>query len=293
VSGNDEKNEHEPIVTAPDTAPSESPSASAPVDVVADTDTAAHPEAGTGRARRIGVVACALLLATAVIGATGYTAATVQDADRDAGAPVWRFPAAAADEKAPQATGLAGALVPYRPDGWSRGPDLGEFGADATLSGAQATALSKESLSGLPRSQRKELEKEIDRRHITGVAMRSYASTGGVHLGEETGAATVSVTLTRMDDRAAVRSMSTRRNAFFEALDVVEDGPRIAGHENAKCFLLPADSDEGLDMMFCSAYQGDVLVSAAAEGVQPFAAEAAAELLTEQLDRIAEPGEAV
>ncbi|MET7276301.1 hypothetical protein ABZS59_34870 [Streptomyces flaveolus] len=293
MSGDDEKNEHEPAVPipVPDTAHPEPPSAAAPVD--AETDTAAHPEARTGRGRRIGLVACALLLATAVIGTAGFTAVTVRDADRDTGAPVWRFPAAATDAKAPPATGLAGILVPYRPDGWSRGPDLGEFGADATLSGAQATALSKESLSGLPRSQRKELEKEIDRRHITGVAMRSYASTGGVHLGEETGAATVSVTLTRMDDRAAVRSMSTRRNAFFEALDVFEDGPRIAGHKNAKCFLLPADSDEGLDMMFCSAYQGDVLVSAAAEGVQPFAAKAAAELLTEQLDRIAEPGEAV
>ncbi|MGK9459665.1 hypothetical protein ACSLFT_06410 [Streptomyces sp. G6] len=223
----------------------------------------------------------------------GYTVDAVRGADRDAGAPVWAFPEAATGVKAPEVTGLAGVLVPYRPDGWSRGPDLGEFGADATLSGARATALRKESLSSLPRSQRKKLEKEIDRQRITGVAMRSYASTGGVHLDERTGAVTVAVVLTRMEGRAAIRSMTSRQNAFFEALDVFEDGPRIDGHENARCYLLPADTDEGFDMMFCSAYRGDVLVYATADGVQPFGAEAVVELLTEQLDRIAEPGEAV
>ncbi|MET8571219.1 hypothetical protein [Streptomyces sp. NPDC004783] len=251
--------------------------------------------ARTGHGRRTAAVAGALLLATAVVGTVGYTVVTVRDADRDAGAPVWTLPEAATDRGAPEAeaTGLAGALVPYRPDGWSRGPDIGEFGADATLSGARATALRKESLNGLPRSRRKELEKGIDRRPVTGVAMRSYASTGGVHLDEHTGAVAVTVILTRMEDRADVRSMSTAQNAFLEAMDAFETGPRIEGHKNAKCFHLPADSEDGLDMMFCSAYQGDVLVSVTASGVEPFGAEPVAELLTEQLDRVAGPGEAV
>lgn len=247
------------------------------------------------RGRSAGVVAGGLLLAAAVVGAAGYTVTAVKDADRDAGTPVWTFPKAAADRKTPaaEATGLAGALVPYRSDDWTRGPDLGEFGADVMLSGARASALTKESLNGLPRSQRREMEKEIDRRHITGLAMRSYASTGGFHDNEQTGAVTLTVVLTQMKDRAAVRSGAAGQNAFFEAVDVFRAGPRIEGHDNARCYRLPADSDEGFDMMFCSAYRGEVLVSVTAEGVQPFGAKSVAALLTEQLDRIAEPGEAV
>ncbi|CAL9506428.1 hypothetical protein [Streptomyces sp. enrichment culture] len=249
----------------------------------------------TSHGRWIGAAAGGLLLVGAVVGACGYTAATVDDADRDAGAPLWASPKGTADAKTPaaEATGLAGALVPYRADGWTRGPDLGEFGADVSLSGARATALSKESLSGLPRSQRKEMEKEIDRRHITGVAMRSYASTGGYHDNEQTGAVSLTVVLTRMKDASAVRSGASDQDAFLENLDVFEAGPRVKGHKDARCHRLPADSDDGLDIMFCNAYRGDVLVSVTAEGVQPFGASSVAALLSEQLDRIAETGRSV
>ncbi|MBZ6083548.1 hypothetical protein ACF1HU_34670 [Streptomyces olivaceus] len=248
----------------------------------------------TPHGRWIGAAVGGLLLTGVVVGACGYTAATVDDADRDAGAPLWASPEGTADVKTPaaEATGLAGALVPYRPDGWTRGPDLGEFGADVSLSGARATALSKESLSGLPRSQRKEMEKEIDRRHITGVAMRSYASTGGYHDNEQTGAVSLTVVLTRMKD-TAVRSGASDQDAFLESLDVFEAGPRVKGHKDARCHRLPADSDDGLDIMFCNAYRGDVLVSVTAEGVQPFGGRSVAALLAEQLDRIAEPGRSV
>ncbi|BDD73681.1 MULTISPECIES: hypothetical protein [Streptomyces violaceoruber group] len=246
----------------------------------------------TRRGRATAAAAGGLLLAV-VVGAVGYTVDTVKDADRASGAPVWTPPGAPTDdEKEAPATGLSGALVPYRSDGWTRGPDLGEFGADAALTGAHAAALTKESLSDLPRSQRKELEKEIDRLHITGVAMRSYATTGGLHSGEQTGAATLSIVLTRMDRRAA-RSGASDRNEAFESLDVFEAGPSIKGHKNARCYRLPGESDEELDVMFCTASQGDVLVSATAEGVRPFGAEGVAALLTEQLDRLGETGVAV
>jgi hypothetical protein len=46
-------------------------------------------------------------------------------------------------------------------------------------------------------------------------------------------------------------------------------------------------------MMFCSAYQGDILISATADGVKSLDTKSIAMLLAEQLDRIAEPGEAV
>ncbi|MFG3335217.1 hypothetical protein ACGFZZ_24815 [Streptomyces tendae] len=234
-----------------------------------------------------------LLLLAAVVGAVGYTVDTVRDADRTAGAPVWALPRASTDrEKETPATGLSGALVPYRSEGWTRGPDLGEFGADVSLRGAHAAALAKESLNDLPRTQRKEMEKEIDRLHITGVAMRSYATTGGFHDGEQTGAATLSIVLTRMNQGAA-RSGANGRNEVFEALDVFEAGPSIKGHKNARCYRLPGESDEELDIMFCTASQGDVLVSATAEGVRPFGAKDVAALLTEQLDRLGETGVAV
>ncbi|MER6168759.1 hypothetical protein [Streptomyces violaceorubidus] len=247
---------------------------------------------GTRRGRVAAAAAGGLLMAV-VVGAVGYTVDTVKDADRASGAPVWTPPTASAEgEKEKPATGLAGALVPYRSDGWTRGPDLGEFGADVALSGAHAAALTKESLSDLPRSQRKEMEKEIDRLHITGVAMRSYATTGGFHNGEQTGAATLSIVLTRMNQGAA-RSGASGRNKAFEALDVFEAGPKIKGHENARCYRLPGESDEEFDIMFCTASQGDVLVSAAAEGVRPFGAKGVAALLTEQLDRLDGTGAAV
>ncbi|MFD4262154.1 hypothetical protein ACFWR9_32140 [Streptomyces sp. NPDC058534] len=261
-----------------------------------DADAAESRESAPGervaRRRWVAPVAVGVVLVAAVGGATGYTAHTVKGADRTAGAPVWTPPRVATDGEKTSATGLSGALVPYRPDGWTRGPDLGEFGADVELSGAHAAALTKESLNDLPRSQRRELEKEIDRRHISGVAMRSYATTGGFHNGEQTGAATVAVVLTRMNQGAA-RSGAIGRNEFFEALDGLEAGPTVKGHKSARCYRLPGESDEELDIMFCSAHQTDVLVSAVAEGVRPFGAKGVAALLAEQLDRIGGIGETV
>ncbi|MGP2436718.1 hypothetical protein [Streptomyces sp. JW3] len=246
-----------------------------------------------GRRRRIVAGAGCLLLAAAVVGGVGYTGVVVDGADRDAGAPGWASPKTAADPKAAKATGLAAALVPYRPEGWTRGPDLAEFGSDTVLSGAQATALRKESLRGLPRSERRELEKEIDRRPVTGMAMRSYLRSPGFTADGARGSVTTGIVLAQMDSRAAVRDMSTVQNEFLDSLDVFREGPRIKDHPNARCFLPPADSHEDLDLMFCSAYQGDILVTATAEGVKPFDADGVAALLTEQLDRIAEPGESV
>lgn len=81
--------------------------------------------------------------------------------------------------------------------------------------------------------------------------MRSYATTGGLHSGEQTGAATLSIVLTRMDRRAA-RSGASDRNEAFESLEVFEAGPSIKGHKNARCYRLPGESDEELDVMFCT-----------------------------------------
>ncbi|WP_369247534.1 hypothetical protein [Streptomyces sp. R41] len=249
------------------------------------------------RRGRIAAIAGSVLLVGAVIGGAGYTVVTVQDADRDAGAPVWKFPKAAKEDakKTKAASELAAMLVPYEADGWSRGPDIAEFGSDAALSGGEAAALRKESISDLPRSQRRRLEKQIDKQHTKGMVMRSYLSTANASDSSAYAerAFTVSIELMQMEDKTAVRNMSTFQNEFFDALSIFRSGPKIEGHKNAKCFLPPKDKEEKLDMMICSAYEGDVLVSVTAEAAKPLNTKGVAALLREQLDRIVEPGEAV
>ncbi|MCX5256178.1 hypothetical protein OOK27_18935 [Streptomyces canus] len=252
------------------------------------------PAPGPARRGRIAAVAGSVLLVAALVAGVGVTAVTVRDADRDAGAPTWKFPTATVEEKKAVAQrGLAGMLVPYGTDGWVRGPDLAEFGSDAQLSGAQATALRKEALRGLPRSQRKQLERQIDRQRLSGMAMRSYFSGESYASSQNSGIYSVNVVLAQMANRTAVRNSSEAQNEFLAALDLFKEGPKIKGHDDARCFRLPGSTDEDLDMMLCSAYVGDVLVSVTAYGARPLDTKGVAMLLRTQLDRIAEPGEAV
>ncbi|MFJ8107556.1 hypothetical protein [Streptomyces sp. NPDC096132] len=258
----------------------------------------ADPAVARRRRRRAVAAAGSLVLAGALVAGVGFTAVTVRDADRDAGAPVWKFPKETPfgdqpEELETSRTGLAAMLVPYGTEGFTRGPDIGEFGADAQLSGERAAALRKESLKDLPRSQRKRLEKQIDRQRIKGMAMRSYLSEEGSALDVNEGIYSVSIELSQMDNKAAVRDIATFQGEFLDALDIFRKGPAIEGHKNAKCFLPPKDAESDLEGMFCSAYVGDVLVTLTAEAVKPLDTKGVALLLREQLDRIAEPGEAV
>ncbi|GAA4787078.1 hypothetical protein [Streptomyces ziwulingensis] len=255
----------------------------------AEAEGAAALPSGGGRRRRSGRIAAVAVVAAAVVTGVGYTVVTVSGADRDAGAPVWKLPKATAVAAAPAPKGLDGVLVPYRTDGWMRGPDLGEFGSDAKLSGARATALQKESLRALPRTARRQMEKEIDRRDVKGMVMRSYVS-GAASWGKDM--YTASIVLAQMN-RTAARDLAHQQSEFAEALDLFRDGPEVEGHENAECWLPPEDDEADLDSMLCSAYAGDVLVTLSADGVKPWDTESVTALLAEQLDRIAEPGEAV
>ncbi|MER7576368.1 hypothetical protein [Streptomyces sp. NPDC126514] len=259
----------------------------------AESATAGVPAAveKSRRRKRVARVGGVLLLVAGLVAGVGQTVVTVRGADRDAGAPVWEFPKdgpADADE-AERPSGLAGSLVPYGTFGWSRGPDLGEFGSDVSLGGAQATALRKESLRGLPRTQRRQMEEQVDEARITGMAMRSY-----VHQEGGTGNAfTASIVLSEMENRSTVRGTSTFQNELLDSLGVFRDGPKIRGYKNARCFLTPKDEDTELDSLYCSAYQGSVLITVIADGVRPLNTDGVARLLRVQLDRIAEPGKAV
>ncbi|MFD5860828.1 hypothetical protein [Streptomyces chartreusis] len=256
----------------------------------------APPARKRPRRGRVAAVAGAVLTVGALVAGVGITVGTVRDADRDAGAPVWKFPAdKAGEEKAPSASGLAGMLVPYGTDGWVQGPDIGEFGSDTRLSAAQATAMRKESLRDLPRSQRRQLEKHADRLRIKGMAMRSYFSAYGSGLQQDLveDIYNVSVTLTQLENRTAVRDASRFQTELLGTLEIFRDGPTVKGHKDAKCFLSPKELSEDLDSMFCSGYVGDVLVTLSADGARPLDSKGVAMLLSTQLDRIAEPGEAV
>ncbi|MFJ7077967.1 hypothetical protein [Streptomyces sp. NPDC098781] len=276
---------------------SEEQQAVAPEQPVPDGEPSVSPPVERRRRRgRVAGVAGAVLMAAALVAGTGYTVVTVRDADRDAGAPVWKFPAGKAGErKAPSASGLAGMLVPYGTDDWVKGPDIAEFGSDRELSEAEATALRKEALRELPRSQRRELEKRADRLRVKGVAMRSYFSGYGGGLGQEPteDIYSVSIQLSQLESRAAVRDMVTFQTEFLDALEIFRDGPKVKGHKDAKCFLAPKEFSEDLDSMSCFGYSGDVLVTVSADGARPLDSKAVATLLSTQLDRIAEPGKAV
>ncbi|WP_329135639.1 hypothetical protein [Streptomyces sp. NBC_00670] len=281
----------EPTPPIPDAAPAALPDPIPAPEAIPAPETSPTPVARPARRARVPRIVGAAVLALAVVGGVGYTAVAVDGADRDAGAPRWKFPEGKGDDhKAPAASGLAALLVPYGGDstgGFGRGPDLGEYGADAELSGARATALRKEVLRDLPRSQRRLLERQIDKQHIKGMAMRSYLDRTW------DSAATVSITLVRMD-RSSVRAAAAGQDELFDALgDVLREGPRIKGHKDARCYRPPKDTGDDLDAMYCYAAQGDVLVTATVDGVAPLKTEGATQLLKDQLDRIAEPGEAV
>ncbi|MGW0287057.1 hypothetical protein ACWDXT_28630 [Streptomyces sp. NPDC003236] len=280
--------------------PAEPATSAAPAELAAQAE---HPlpepaRGGGGRTDRrrfrVPVVAGYLLLAGALVAGVGHTVVTVRAADRDAGSPIWRFPGAAADgRKAEPRHGLAGMLVPYGTGTWVPGPDIGEFGSDAELTGAQATALRKRSVSGLPRTTRKEMERQIDRQHITGMAMRSYFSAQSQPYLWNEEVYAVSITLSRMGDESAARRVSASTGQLVQGLGALRAGPAVKGHKDAKCFRTPKGSGEGVNEIFCSAHVGDVLVTTTASGAKTLDGAGVAELLSTQLDRIAEPGAAV
>ncbi|MEU3982954.1 hypothetical protein AB0F77_23195 [Streptomyces sp. NPDC026672] len=251
-------------------------------------ETSAVPARGR---RRVAATVGAAVLLVVVAAGTGYTVVTVNGADRAPGTPLWAQPKAAGEKKTGEraATGLKGALLPYGGDSYERGPDLGAFGSEAELSGRQAAALRKESVKDFPRSERRKLERQIDEQRIKGMAMRSYQNVD--RFGDD--GYTVDIVLSRMADRRTARSVVTAQRGFLEAVKAFRKGPAIEGHEDAVCFLPPDYSEEKLDLMVCSGYVGDVLVTATATAAKPLDKKGVAQMLREQFDRIEDPGQAV
>ncbi|MFK0283823.1 hypothetical protein ACIQVL_25650 [Streptomyces sp. NPDC090499] len=281
----------EPVVSEPaasESAASEPAVSEAAADVPLSAPAAAVPAARSRR--RVGVLVTAGVLAAAVVAGAAYTVVTVHSADRDPGAPVWSLPKDSKSVRAAAETGLQGMLLPYDKDRYGRGPDLAGFGSDVRLTGAQATALRKESIQDLPRTQRRELDRQIDKNPVKGMVMRSYANTAGGE-GDEY---TMDIQLAQMANRATVRTIANAERELFDALDIFRKGPEIAGYKDStSCFLSPAESGEKLDTMLCYGYVGDVLVSATTTAAKPLDTRSAADMLHAQLERIKDPGAAV
>ncbi|MGP3637065.1 hypothetical protein ACTU45_27600 [Streptomyces sp. 24-1644] len=256
------------------------------------TPAPAEAPARPGRIRRVvlGVLPFVLVLG-AVGGAAAYTKTTVDGADRTVTTTVWQKPdrepakdPAGDPPRGRAVTELSKLLLPA-PSGYRLGPDMGADGNDSETSGRKAAAAMKESGRGLAGKQRRELEKRIDRYDIQGLVRRSYVA--------DTDDLVVETQIVKMKDRKAVRDMYTFRTGLMDAVGVFRDGPKIKGHKHATCFRMPKDSKTDLDGMHCAAYDGGVLLILAATGSEPFDASAVADLLKDQLDHVASPGEYV
>ncbi|MFD7613448.1 hypothetical protein [Streptomyces sp. NPDC059828] len=239
---------------------------------------------GKQRGRRVPVAGAVVVLALAVVaGGTVLALDKLDDADRTAPTVVWAQPSQGA-VTAPAPRGLAAKLPPV-PHTYSLGPDIDGLGNDVVLGERQAIAHFKEASRGLPSAQRKAHHKAIDKLRLQGLALRSYVS--------QYHGMVVEMRLAQIENGKDGRALAAFQSEFADALGIFRKGPAIPGFKQAKCFLPPKDSEAKLESMFCSAYEGDVLVSATAYGAKPLDTGAAAELLKEQLDHLKSPGEYV
>lgn len=275
-------------VTTQVTTPDESADAPGPA--------APLPPAAPGRSRRLIRTALPVVLViAAVAGAAAYTSSTVGSADHSVRTVLWQEPEhepgkdpAGDVARGRASTELSKLLLPV-PIGYRLGPDIGEMGNDGEQSGRKAAAAVKESARGLAGKERRDYEKRIDELRIEGTAVRSYVSDGNDLL--------VETQIMRMKDKKAVRNLYNVRSDLFETIGIFRRGPKIQGHtRHAKCFLLRKDSEADEDFMVsmeCMAYDGELSIGVSVSGTVPFDREAVAELLKDQLDHIASPGEYV
>lgn len=243
------------------------------------------PPAPRRRALTVGLVTALALSFTGT--GIGLTVVRVADADRSAPTVVWKKPRPEKDRpqqphRAGGSASLADRLLPV-PDGFDPGPDIEEFGNDTVLSGERATAVLKDSTRGLPARQRRQHAEAIDGLRVQGMGVRSYQSSDSV----------VEMEVVQLRNARAVRELGRFQDAFMKMPDVFRKGPRIEGHRNAHCYLMPEDGKAKLDRMVCNAYQDDLMVHMDAYGTRPLDTEEAARLLEKQLDHLTSPGEYV
>ncbi|MFE9377588.1 hypothetical protein [Streptomyces sp. NPDC006855] len=242
------------------------------------------------RVRRVVLTALPVVLVLGAIGgAAGYTKNTVDSADRTVTTTVWdedhvpkgKDPAGD-PSRGRHDTELAKLLLPV-PEGYRLGPDIGDLGNDSETSGAKATAAMKELGRGLAGKERRELDKFVEKLRIQGIAKRSYLADSNDLL--------VNVEVVKMRDKRAVHRNYTDRKKLLDGIDAFRKGPSVEGHKKAACYRLPKGDEDTIDGVLCLAYEGEVSVSVSASGSKPFSPSEVGDLVKDQLDHIASPGE--
>lgn len=261
-------------------------------DQPASPEPAAVPARG-GRARRLILAATPVVLVlVAVAGAAVYTQTTVDGADRTVTTALWQKPAhgpgkdpAGDFARGRTSTELSRHLLPV-PSGFQLGPDSGEYGNDAEISGRAATAEMKDAGHGLAGRQRREFDKSIDKLRVQGLAVRTYASDASDMI--------IETQLVRMKDKKAVRDLYAFQERLYSSAGVFRDGPKVDGHgKNATCLLPAKGKKHEIEGMSCIAYEGEFMITVRASGTAPFEKQTVAELVKDQLNHITSPGEYV
>ncbi|MFE6127209.1 hypothetical protein ACFQ6Q_02885 [Streptomyces sp. NPDC056437] len=224
-------------------------------------------------------------LALAVVAGLGVLAFDrLGDADRTAPTVVWVNPPQRPENPAAEPTGLAAKLPPV-PYEYRLGPDVDGLGNNTVLGRKQAVVKFKEGTRGLTPAQRKARDRAIDKLRLQGLAARSYVSLDQGLI--------VEMSLAQIENAKDGRKLAGFQSEFAEAFGVLRKGPTVPGFKNAKCFLTPKSTETKFDAMFCSAYEGDVLVNVYAYGLRPLGTASATELLRLQLEHLESPGESV
>ncbi|WP_405413537.1 hypothetical protein [Streptomyces rubiginosohelvolus] len=252
-----------------------------------------HAPGGEHRGRRVRRVLLTALPVVLVLGAiggvAGYTKNTVDAADRTVTTTIWdedhvpkgKDPAGD-PSRGRHDTELTKLLLPV-PKGYRLGPDIGDLGNDSETSGAKASAAMKEMGRGLAGKERRELNKFVEKLRIRGIAKRSYLADSNDLL--------VNVEVVKMRDKRAVHRNYADHKKLLDGIDELRKGPSIEGHKKAACYQLPKGDKDTLDGVLCIAYEGEVSVSVEANGSKPFSPSEVGDLVKDQLDHIASPGE--
>ncbi|MFD5185269.1 hypothetical protein ACFWMQ_22245 [Streptomyces sp. NPDC058372] len=268
----------------PGTVADEAVSDSAPAPVPA----APAPRRGVRRLLTVGVP---VVLVLAVCGGTlAWTAETAAKADKKVSTERWGELAEPGKDPAERAyegrhdTELSKLLLPAS-EVYALGPDSGEQGNDSEVDGAEAVAAAKETLRGMPQKLRRDMEKQLDRSGVEGIALRTYARTD-----DDTFLAGMSIGV--LNDAKAVRERHRSTAKLFRALGV-DKGPKIEGHRDAACFRFKGEKKKDVQELYCTAAKGNHLVSMTAELPGVGSVKEPAKLFRDQLDHLVSPGEYV
>lgn len=251
-----------------------------------------HENAPAPRKRRRGVAlgVIAALVAVAAGGGIGFAVLQHQKDDGTQASPrAWKAPEPKetgeyGTQSGGSHYGALGKLLLPVPDGYSLGPDIAEFGNDAELPAGRAEELMRGDLDGVPKKQRDLVRKAVARLHIQGMGLRTYREGQARFL--------VETQIVQMKNKRSAQAGTEFFTAFTKALGVFRNGPRIAGHDKARCVLPPKKPGQKLDSMLCQATEGDLLIRMSVTGTSPLRKNDAADLLKQQLDRVQDPGEA-